>query len=126
VKINLLHTDAFITHGLDARNVVHQGSELPLVQSQYSILDVLRAHPVVRPNDRNYRDVYFREDIDGHAQSCADSHQGSQNENGDNRIRPFQCQIDDRHFPRACSGERDGSIPHMLGMNARRISCRRS
>ena len=74
-QVDLLHADALVAHRLDARDVVHQGRQLPLVQRQNAVLHVLRAHPVVGPDDRNHRDVDFGKDVDGHAQRGADPHE---------------------------------------------------
>ena len=68
VQVDLFHPDAVIADGLDARNVIDQGRELPLVQGQDTVLDVLRAHPVVGPDHRHHRNINFRKDVDGHAQ----------------------------------------------------------
>ena len=74
VKVDLFHADAFVADGFDARNVVHQRGKLTLVQRQDAILDVLRAHAVIGPHDRHYRDVNLREDVHRHAQRRSDTH----------------------------------------------------
>ena len=68
VQIDLLDADAVIAGGLDPRDVIHQRGQLALVQRQDAVLDVLRAHPVVGPDDADDRNVDLGKDVDRHAQ----------------------------------------------------------
>ena len=97
VQINLLDADTLVTYRFDPRYVVHQRSDLALMQSQYAVLNVLGAHPVVGPHDRDDRNVDLRENIDGHPQRSADAHEGDQNQNRHDRIGPLQREFDDGH-----------------------------
>ena len=97
VKIDLLDTDALIADGFDAGDIVDQRRQLPLVQRQDAVLNVLRAHAVVGPHHGHDRDVDLRKDVDRHSQCRANSHQGDQNQRGDNRIGSPQGSFNDGH-----------------------------
>ena len=68
VQVDLLDADALIAGGFDARDVIDQGGQLPLVQGQDAVLHVLRVHAVVGPHHTHHRNVDLRKDVDGHAQ----------------------------------------------------------
>ncbi len=101
-KIDLLHPDALVADGLDARDVVHQRCQLALMQGQDAVLHVLRAHAVVGPDDRDDRDIDFREDVDGHAQCRTDSHEGDENKDGHDGVGPLERCFDDGHSVTLC------------------------
>jgi len=67
------------------------------MQGQDAILDVLGAHAVVRPDDRDHRNVDFRKDVDRHAQRGTDAHEGDENQHGRDRVRSFERYFDDGH-----------------------------
>ncbi len=67
------------------------------MQGQDAVLHVLRAHSVVGPHHCDHRDVDFRENIDGHAQRCADSHQANQDEHRHHGVGTFQRNFDNGH-----------------------------
>ena len=64
------------------------------------------AHAVVGPDDRDHRDVDFREDIDGHAQRGADPHERDQDQHGHDGVGPLQRGFDNGHaeFPYSLGG----------------------
>ena len=97
VQVDLLDADALVAHRLDARDVVHQGGQLPLMQRQDAVLHVLRAHPVVGPHDRNHRDVDFGKDIDGHAQRGADPHETDEDQRSHHGVRSLERNFDNGH-----------------------------
>ena len=97
MQINLLHPHALIAYRFDARDIVHEGGELALVERQNSVLNVLGTHAVVSPHDGGHRNVDLGEDIDRHAQRRTDPHEGDQNQDGDYRVWSLQGGFDDRH-----------------------------
>jgi hypothetical protein len=97
VQVHFLDAHALVTDGFDARNVIHQGSELALMQRQDAILDILRTHSVIGPNDGNHGNVDFWKYVDRHAQRSADSHQGNQYQHGDHRVGSLQSGFDYGH-----------------------------
>ncbi len=93
VQVDFLHPDAGVARRLDAGDVVHQRRELALVQRQNAVLDVLRAHSGVGPDDADDGNVDFGKDVDRHPQTGANPHDADQHQGGDDRIGPLQREL---------------------------------
>ncbi len=97
MQVDLFHAYADIARCLDARDVIDQRCHLPLVQRQDAVLDVLRTHAVVGPDDADHWNVDLGKDIDRHARGCPDPEQTDQNQHGRNRVRMLEHKTDQGH-----------------------------
>ena len=80
LEIDFFDADPLVGSRLNARNVIDQGRQRPLVQRENAVLDILGAHPVIGPDDTDHRNVDFRKDVHRHAQGGADTQQTNENQ----------------------------------------------
>ena len=90
VQVHFLDADTLIAGGLDARSIVDQRRQLPFVQREYAILNVLRAHAGVGPNDANHRNIDLGKDVDRHPSHRAGAEQANERQHRDYGVRPPQ------------------------------------
>jgi hypothetical protein len=97
VEKDLLDADPLIARRLDARDVIDKRGKLALVNGQDPVLNVLRPHAVVGPDDADDGDVDFRENIDRHALGGANTQQTNEDQYRGNRVGPPEHQSDNGH-----------------------------
>ena len=75
MQIDFLDANAVVAGRLDARNIIDKRGHLPFVNRQDAVLNILRVHAVICPNDTNDRNIDFRKNIHRHARGGADTQQ---------------------------------------------------
>ena len=72
--------DTVIAGCLDPFDVIDNGRKLTFVKRQNPVLDILRRHAVIGPDNGDDRNVDFRKDVDRHTRRGPDAEQRDQDQ----------------------------------------------